>query len=215
MSRIRAVLFDLDGVLIDSRLAKWAAAEYALTEHGVKTDRAAMTPHMHKLSYVHKHLASHVPYDAFLASYDQKLEELKHTIVLYEGTEQTLRALHQQGYKLAVVSSSRAAHALLKKWNLLDLFDAVITAKDTKVHKPHPEPILLALQRLNVRPVEAAMVGDLPADIQSAQAAGLALTIALTHGFAPEALLRGARPARIMRSLGELPSAIAEIQTHD
>lgn len=208
MSKIRAILFDLDGVLIDSRVAKWAAAEHALVQHGIQADRAAIAPHMHKFSYVHKHLAGHLPYESLLASYDEKLNELKHTIVLYEGTEDVLRKLHEEGYKLAVVSSSRTAATMLKKWDLLPLFDAVIGPSDTKIHKPNPEPILIALQRLNVKAEEAIMVGDLPADIQSAKAAGIARTIALTHGFGTEELLKSARPNSMISSLIELPTVL-------
>jgi pyrophosphatase PpaX len=60
-------------------------------------------------------------------------------------------------------------------------FDVVVTCDDTAAHKPDPEPILLALERLGVRPEDAAYVGDSPFDVGAARAAGV-FAVAVSWG---------------------------------
>jgi phosphoglycolate phosphatase-like HAD superfamily hydrolase len=64
---------------------------------------------------------------------------------------------------------------------LAHLFETVVGGDETAHHKPDPEPLLLALERLDARPQDAAYVGDAPFDIKAAKAAGL-FSVAVTWG---------------------------------
>jgi len=212
-SKIRAVLFDLDGVLRDSRDAIWPALEYALEQHGVDvSDREPLRPFAHNLFAVHEEFAAHVPRELFVAAYDKKLDSLRHTMKLYDTADVVIRRLHTQGYRLGLVTSARMGGKTLEDAGLDHLFDAVVGGLDVKERKPHPEPMQLALKKLGLRAGQAVMVGDLPADIQSAKAAKLAVTIGLTDGFGTRQMLEAANPDYIIDSLADLEELLDKIQ---
>lgn len=107
-------------------------------------------------------------------------------MTLIPGVDALLRQL-KRTYRLALVTTrDREAVARFLQMNGLDgLFDAVITRDDVRRLKPHPEPILLAAQRLGLAPQECLMVGDTAVDIQAGGAAG-ARTVGVLCGFGQE-----------------------------
>ena len=87
---------------------------------------------------------------------------------------------------------------------LADLFDVAIATDDTERHKPHPDPILLALERLHASPAEAAYVGDSPFDVQAAKAAGV-FAVAVTWGrIHSEERLQQEEPDAVVHDAEEL-----------
>ena len=81
-----------------------------------------------------------------------------------------------EGRRLGIVTAKRRATvelAFARAAARARCFEVVVGADDTERHKPDPEPLLLALERLGARPAEAAYVGDSPFDVQAAQAAGV------------------------------------------
>lgn len=107
-------------------------------------------------------------------------------MTLIPGVDALLQRL-KPTYRLALVTTrDREAVARFLQMNGLDgLFDAVITRDDVRRLKPHPEPILLAAQRLGLAPQECLMVGDTAVDIQAGGAAG-ARTVGVLCGFGQE-----------------------------
>lgn len=83
----------------------------------------------------------------------------------------------------------------------------LVCREDSERHKPHPDPVRLALRRLNARPEASVMVGDHLMDIQSGKAAGL-MTIGLLRSHRPDDFFDRAAPDRIARNLKEVLSAI-------
>jgi pyrophosphatase PpaX len=209
---IRAVLFDQDGVVIDSNEAKLTATAHALRTQGVTPDPEAIRPHMHKLEAVRQSVAPHLSYPPLLAAYREKLTELAHTIAPYKETRSLFEWLRQQGILIGIVSSSETTEEVLRKHGLRDMVDAVVSGLDNTASKPAPEPVLLALKRLRIQPTETIMVGDLPADIQAAKAAGLAAAVGITHGFGTEEMLQEAGADYIIASLGELPRTLENLR---
>ena len=89
--------------------------------------------------------------------------------------------LRDRGYALGVVTSKSREFAqrglrLCALWEFMDVF---VSMDDSSRHKPHPEPLLLALERLQVAPEHAVYVGDSRHDMQAARAAGIATVAAL------------------------------------
>src|SRR5215471_7078235 len=77
----RAVIFDLDGTLRDSRVATRTAVEHALQSHlGYVPSWEQIAPHMHAAVVVREYLAPHVPLERFVATFDDKYNSLSHTI---------------------------------------------------------------------------------------------------------------------------------------
>ncbi len=86
-----------------------------------------------------------------------------------------LGELKARGYKTGIVTS-RLWHTTeigLKKYDMEQYFDAIVTCDDTDRHKPDPEPVNIALERLGSRPEESVMVGDSMFDILCARNAGV------------------------------------------
>jgi HAD superfamily hydrolase (TIGR01549 family) len=212
MPKLEAVLFDLDGTLRDSMQAILPAIEYALKTHGIEdVDQIELNKHTHSIRSVHQHLASSVSYDYFLAAYDKKLIELWGKMGLYEHVDAVLRVLQTKGYKMAIVSSARRAQGALDEFDIAQYFDAVVGGYDTKEHKPSPEPVLLALDKLQISPNKAVMIGDLAADIIAAKEAKV-LAVGITHGFGSRLVLEEAGADYIIDSLMALPEVLDTIE---
>jgi pyrophosphatase PpaX len=96
-------------------------------------------------------------------------------VELYPDVLSTLEILRNNGHKLALVTTSTRENlgTLVEKYNFKQLFDVVITGDDVAHHKPHPEPILKAMEAIGATINETIMVGDTEKDILSAQAAGI------------------------------------------
>jgi pyrophosphatase PpaX len=86
------------------------------------------------------------------------------------------------------------------------MFDAVVAAEDSERHKPEPDPVLVALERLGAGPEGACYVGDSPFDVESGRAAGV-LTIGVTWGFFARAPLEESGADVIVDTPAELVRA--------
>lgn len=110
---------------------------------------------------------------------------------LFPGILETLDYLKDRGLLVALVTNKRreSTRMAMELFGINGFFDAVICAEDVSNHKPHPEAIMVALQRLNCRPQEAVMVGDSPYDVLAGRAAGVTTIAALWGQFNPEEVL--------------------------
>jgi pyrophosphatase PpaX len=110
-------------------------------------------------------------------------EPLHDGLVCCAGIDGVLERLKDEGRRLGIVTAKRLVTVDLA-FNVVPLrhlFDTVVGGDETERHKPDPEPLLLALERLEARPQEAAYVGDAPFDVQAAKAAGI-YSVAVTWG---------------------------------
>ena len=122
----------------------------------------------------------------------------------FENTIHVLEELRHRGIKLAAVTtrSARTSIRSLETMEIVHFFDTVVSAEDVMHHKPHPEPLLKALDALNVKPKRAVMVGDTTADIGAGKNAGT-LTVAALYGYGGERLL-ALQPDYAIRDIREL-----------
>jgi pyrophosphatase PpaX len=130
-------------------------------------------------------------------------------LLAYADIEAALRELRAAGRRLGIVTSkSRDAVALA--WEVLPelsgLFDVVMAAEDSERHKPAPDPVLGALERLGASPRGACYAGDSPFDVESGRAAGV-VTIGVTWGFFSREALEAAGADRIVETPAELVRA--------
>ena len=95
--------------------------------------------------------------------------------VPFHSVNTYIEKLIARGYKVAIVTSRLwySTRTGLYKFDIADLFDAVVSAEDTTIHKPDPTPCLLCLEKLGIAPDEALMVGDSKFDILCARNAGV------------------------------------------
>jgi phosphoglycolate phosphatase len=183
--RPRAVLFDLDGTLLDSAPDLAAAANAMLAELGRPArDPATIATYIGKgIPKLVERTLTGAPDDAAdpalaaraLPIYERHYAvEMGRRTVVFPHVIEGLRALHGAGLPLACITNKAERFALdILRRTGLDGFFAVVVCGDTVARKkPDPEPVLLACARLGVRPADALMIGDSANDAESARAAG-------------------------------------------
>jgi len=185
LAGFRAVLFDLDGTLIDSKPLIKAAFVHALKEASAYDFPVEGVPPLIGLPLkamferVYSERQARAPeggVDSVLAVYREYLRHHeKKLLKVFPGVMETLEALRGAGVLLAVVTSKMDSVALrhMKLFSMESLFDTMVFEQDTARHKPEPDPFLLAASRLEVQAELCLAVGDAIADLQSARAAGM------------------------------------------
>jgi beta-phosphoglucomutase-like phosphatase (HAD superfamily) len=174
---IEAVIFDIDGVLLDSHRANTAYYSGILARYGYPSVSDA------KLAYGHSHtLRETIAYltKADDTTADAIFEEIRDLAGYpYELVRQPagcLEALESLGMEYALgVMSSRIVEGIRQYLDLTgtrEQFSAVVGYEDSARHKPDAEPLLIACERLSVAPSATVYVGDAPTDMACAYAAG-------------------------------------------
>jgi phosphoglycolate phosphatase-like HAD superfamily hydrolase len=206
---IRAVLFDLDGTLVDSEPLIAAALAETLARHGITWDPSEvgrvvgppMTVMIQRIAGVTTAEA-----DALFAEYAECYLErhAPHTQPL-EGAVDLLDALRRAGLPLALVTNKHemSARRVLGYLGWSERFSAVCAADNVPRVKPDAAHAIEAAGALGVVPSAAAMVGDLDVDMACGRDAGLARVIGLANGVTPEAL-RAAGATHVAMSLTEV-----------
>lgn len=123
----------------------------------------------------------------------------------YDGMEDLLKSLTNNGYTCAVVTSKRR-DSLENNLNFLNghkYFDLLVTKESTDFFKPHPAPAEYAITGLNADPKQAVMIGDTHYDIECGRGAGLK-TIGVTWGIEPKEKIQNAHPDYIADTPQEL-----------
>ena len=128
---------------------------------------------------------------------------------LYEGVEQGLDYLRQRGYRLACVTNKPAAFTspLLVAMGIADYFAVTISGDEVERIKPDPQPLLTALQKLQVEPQHSLMLGDSVNDVKAARAAGMPV-ICVSYGYNHGQDIRSHGPDAVINSLLELKTLI-------
>jgi len=212
ISRVQAILFDLDGTLVETddalveslgrrlrflrplapggdtralarRLVMWSEGP---TNYGIATlDRLGL--------------------DGPLLGLTDRLRRVKgigtrDRFRLVDGTRELIRYLHGR-YQLAVVTTRarREAYAFVEKSGLSAYFETVTTRQDTWRLKPHPAPVWRTADVLGVSPPQCLMVGDMNTDIRAAKRAG-AQAVGVLSGFGDERELRAAGADLVVES---------------
>lgn len=217
-SPLRAVLFDLDGTLLDSIGLIVAAMHHAFDgfDGTVPADADWMagigTP-LYKQLALYARSAEEL--DMLRERY-RAYQVIHHDNVIREfpGTTAVLEDLHTRGLTMGVVTSknNELARRGLELTGLAKFVPVVIGADSVTKHKPEPEPVLLALERLGVGPAEALMMGDSPHDISSGNAAGVRTIGALWGPFTREQIAV-ARPTYWLSDIRELPNLLASLES--
>ena len=184
----RAVLFDLDGTLLDTVARIREAWVQMLAAHGRAADATDWSGVFGSpLDRSVAVLADDPDEAAALAETYRACYRALDTepVRAYPGVRAALCRLRSRGYRLGVVTNKRrpGTHRGLADSALTALIDVVVTAEDVQRHKPDPEPVRRALAALGAAPAAAWFVGDAPADLAAGRAAGGRTAAALWGPF--------------------------------
>lgn len=209
--RIKAVLFDLDGTLLDTSEFIFSAFEHTLEHHDREVlDRQTMGKMMGRsLSECYEEFAPGIDPEDMMERHRIFQSGNKHLVKPFPQTIKLLNNLKKSGYKIAIVTSRvGSAQESMDETGVSKYIDVLINAESTKQHKPHPEPVLKALEKLSVKAEEAVMVGDGDADVLSGKAAGV-VTVGVTFGMVPLEILKASRPDYLVYNLNEVEDVIS------
>jgi pyrophosphatase PpaX len=207
--RFRIVLFDLDGTLIDS-----GPIILASMQHAVRTVlRREIPPEELGLTIGGQGIVAQMEAidaeraDELLEVYKEHNDGLHDTLEAFDELIALLPRLRAEGRRLGIVTAKRhrtVALALERFPALRDDFDVVVAHEDTERHKPDPDPVTLAIERLGGVPSDAVYVGDSPFDIRAAKAAGAFAVAVSWGGIHPDERLVAEEPDAFVRSPEEL-----------
>lgn len=129
--------------------------------------------------------------------------------VLYDSVPAMVETLRTSGLKLAIVSTKyrRRINQVLTREALLHGFDVVIGGEDVKQHKPHPQGLFEALERLETSPECVMYVGDSVVDAELAKRAGVPLVVVLS-GTTPRAHFDLYEPVAVLEDVSDLPQLL-------
>ena len=220
--KVKAIIFDLDGTLIDSIDIYFTIVEKAL-------ERLNLPP-VSRASILEAAESENFNWDLVLPEeltnrktkiIDQAWEIINEiapplfekNVKLIPGADGTLKRMASNGLKIGLVTSTRRSYLKikmqpLKSAGVAELFEAIITSDDTQKRKPDPEPLLACARQLRVEADKCAYVGDTRTDMQAGQAAGMK-TIGVLTGFDELQLLQKETPDAIIDSIGHLLEVIA------
>ena len=180
--KIKAVLFDLDGTLLDTDELIWAGYRYVFQKYRPEYDLQekdlleVLGPPLKDIfpKYFKEEVHGLIQeYRAFCQRVDTK-----DYVKPYPRVATTLHALKSQGYRIGIVTTKfvQGAYEGLKEFDLDSYVDVIIGLDSVQYHKPHPEGVLKALEQLGVTAEEAIFVGDNATDIHAGNQAGVIST---------------------------------------
>lgn len=195
MTKLKAILFDLDNTLLDFYTLKMSAIDaalFAMKNAGLKADMQMVRNELNALFKMHgwehqqifqlllEKIGESNPKILAAGIVAYRKEKAKH-VQTYPQVLPTLKELKKRGYKVGIVTDADALQGWIRltELGLENMFDVVVTKDSSGIRKPHALPFQRALEQLKVNPSDTLHVGDWPArDIAGAKALGLKTALA-------------------------------------
>jgi len=205
LNGIRAVLFDLDGTLIDAVESHYRVFSRVLAAFAVRLDQRTFKRHYSPNWYqFYKRVG--IPEtrwpeadQLWLRYYAEEAPAMR------DGADEALASVRASGRALGLITAGDRSRVErdLRRMSWASLFDVVVCAGDVAERKPHPAPLVHGLIRLEVPPAAAVYVGDTVEDVEMGKAAGVT-TLAVLGGFSSRDALEATAPAGLLKSLRDL-----------
>jgi phosphoglycolate phosphatase len=211
----QSVIFDFDYTLADSSRGAIECINFALSEMGLAHVSAEAACRTIGLSLHETFLTlgeHHEPHrcDEFYRLFVQRAEQVMSNLtVLYESVPATVETLREAGLQLGIVSTKyrRRISEVLRREALMHGFEVVIGGEDVEQHKPHPEGLFQAIEKLGCSTASVVYVGDSVVDAELAQRAGVPLIVVLS-GVTPKDDFHRYEPIAVLESISQLPKVL-------
>jgi 3-amino-5-hydroxybenzoic acid synthesis related protein len=210
---LTAVVFDLDGVLIDSEPLMRFAFEVAYRELGLP-GAPPIESYLEHMGESFPRIMDRLglPQDLW-APYRDECRRHPELVQTFPEARLLLAQARNLGLRLSILTGKDRERTLhtLDRFQLAEFFDVVLASDQLRHPKPHPEGMRLSLALLGAAPTQAAFVGDSVNDILCAQAAGVR-SIAVTWGTKPERVRSLSRPDHIVDDWGALAELLVRLR---
>lgn len=182
VAMIKALVFDFDGIIIDSESPEFQVWQEVFAEHGRELSFELWAgligrppAHFDLYSYYQQQINPTVDIDMFRSERRARVIALTEAQPVLPGVHEYLRGAARMGLKVGLASSSSTVHVRghLSRLALLGFFHAIKCFEDTETHKPEPGPYQAVLDELGVAPNEAVAFEDSPNGVTAARAAGI------------------------------------------
>lgn len=176
---LKAVIFDVDGVITDTVPLHYSAWERMFTEYGYHFDeniykeKVNGRPRIDSIKDIMNDLSEEIHLKAaeIKQNYFIQMIEDGH-LNTFESSVRFIKGLSSENILIAAASSSKNARFVLEKIGIIDYFDVVVCGNDIKNGKPHPEIFLTATEKLNINVNEALVIEDAQSGIRAAKCGG-------------------------------------------
>ena len=213
--QVVAVVFDMDGVLVDTEHLWDEVREELTTEWGGRYTPEAQEAMMGMSSlewsrYLHETVGLREPPETINAEVVRRmLGRYEVDLPVVPGAVEAVRRLDERGFRLAVASSSNREliDAVLRRLELAALFEATVSAEEVARGKPAPDVYVEAARRLEVPPARCAAIEDSASGIRAAAAAGMRVIAYPNRHYPPAAEALGAADV-VIDSLDVLPTVV-------
>ena len=202
MKQYKAVLYDLDGTLLDTYEMNMIPLQQIIREElGEERTLEQLRPFYSQPGLKTMADLGIRDIDGVYARWVSYVNRYEKGAVPYSGIPEVLQTFHTTGIRQAVVSSKMHAQYRIDmdRWGLAQYMETAVLAEDTLRHKPHPDPILECLRRMDLTPDDVIYIGDAQSDLDAARNAGVdfgfagwsggAASPAAHHFHTPEGLL--------------------------
>jgi HAD superfamily hydrolase (TIGR01509 family) len=212
MEKTKAILWDNDGVLVNTEPLYFEANRSVLAEHGITLtpetfEEISLRMGSSVLELARVNDRGDAEIEALRAQRNTRYTELiEERAELFPGAKQVLQALAGR-VRMAIVTSSNRDHFDLihAKLGILHFFEFVLTGQDFTRYKPHPEPYLMAAERMGLQPAECLVVEDSARGLASAVAAGIPCAV-IPHSLSTDSDFSTA--SAVLDHIGQVPDLL-------
>ncbi len=183
-----AILFDLDGVLVDSTRSVGRQWRAWAAEHNIAPEKAVEIAHGVRTIEVVRLLAPHLDGDAEVKNIEQREAEDTDGVAVMPGASKLIESLPDRLWGVVTSGTRYLATSRLRLANL-PIPRVLVSAEDVKKGKPDPEPYLTGARLLGFKPADCLVIEDAPAGIRSAHDGGMKV-IALTSTYPSSDLMQ-------------------------